>query len=152
LVVKKPNQIKLTAELEMNTSSANRLIGRDLVLMEALQGVGFLRVEAALLAYLSRVNSASGREIENATGMKAPDFRTALKKLKANGLIDVIEARSGRKGRSLKHYRLNTPLSGIAAHLEEVQLQEIEKLSGSLQRLKELSDPCDTCDLVVQIA
>jgi predicted transcriptional regulator len=126
-------------EPKMRALSASRHRGKNLELMKALQGVGFLRIEAVLLTYLSRVNRASCRELEDATGMKAPDFRTALKRLKANGLIDVIEATNGRNGRSLKLYRLNMPLYGVAAHLEEVQLLEIARFSESLQRLKELN-------------
>jgi predicted transcriptional regulator len=122
----------------MRALSVSRPGGNNQELTRALQGVGFLRTEAVLLTCLSSVSRASCREIESATGMKTPDFRTALKKLEDNRLIDVTVAESSRTGRPSKLYRLNLSLYGIASRLEEVQRQEISRLSESLHRLKEL--------------
>lgn len=122
----------------MRAFSVSKPGARNQELTRALQGVGFLRKEAALLTCLSRVSRASCREIESATGMKAPDFRTALKKLEADGLIDATVVESDGAGRPFKLYRLNLSLYGIASRLEEVQHQEISRLGESLRRLKEI--------------
>jgi|GEM_PF-2767518 len=124
--------------LKMKISSSGGESVRDSELASALYCVGFSRSEALIMAHLSGAGNASFREIEDATRLQISDVRMALKRLKARKLIDDLDVRGDRNGRSVRVYRLRSPLYGIAVHLEEMQLQQIEELGRSVQRLKEL--------------
>lgn len=85
----------------------------DLTLAQTISSDGFKRAEALIAVYLSQVDEATSREIEESTGLRQPEVSLAMKTFKRKGWVNESERRTAGKGRPMKVYRLKTDLENL---------------------------------------
>lgn len=112
---------------------------KEIEFVETLRDLGVRRNMAALIAYLASSEEVSSKEIEKGADLSQAGVSIAVRTLRDNGWIEERKIKSGKKGRSMKVYKLKVNIDEIIEHFERKKLHESAQVMMSIQRLKELA-------------
>lgn len=81
--------------------------------------IGMKKNVAKVLVYLAYAPEATPRSIERRTGLRQPEISLAMKYLMDQGWIRIHERKGEKRGRSIKIYELDKPITVIMDQIGE---------------------------------
>ncbi len=118
-------------KLDFIDSKENKIIG-------LLQKLGTPRNASILITILAKAGCLTSREIQKCTGLRQPDVSLGIKILREKNWLHEFAFKREKMGRSEKIYALNTSVSDIVEFIEREKLQELNKATEDIRRLKVL--------------
>lgn len=123
----------------MRDVTIRALDDRDRELIEALEGVGMNRNAATIIVYLASIPEVTSKALEVGCDLRQPEVSIAMRTLKEHNWVKETEIKREGKGRPKKVYNLSATIDDVIRHYEDEMVLHSKRITGSIQRLKELA-------------
>lgn len=105
-------------------------------LAEALQHLGAKRVEAILVAFLSRQDGVDTKRIVSATGLRQPEVSVGMRELRERGWVETEPIPRKQKGRPMNRYRLTVDAADVRRRYERMAEHTIHATRDALEEVR----------------
>lgn len=114
----------------------NEEIGKNNKMCDAMQKVGFGRIEARILTYMLNNGAALSRDIEHTMEIRQPEASTGLKRLLKMGIITQDILHTEKKGRPVHKYSLKKSVEATKKNIISISEKKIAEQVADIHALE----------------